>query len=112
MFFAPYIVELAKIFGPAEYFALAVFAFVAISAVVADSIVRGLVALGIGFALALVGIDGMSGTERFTLGSPVLFDGISIIVITVGLLAIGEVIHIASHIRQPRAKEQILTPCS
>lgn len=110
VFFAPYIVELAKIFGPAEYFALTVFAFVAISAVVADSIVRGLVALGIGFALALVGIDGMSGTERFTLGSPVLFDGISIIVITVGLLAIGEVIHIASHIRQPRAKEQILTP--
>ncbi len=110
VFFAPYIVELAKQFGPAEYFALAVFAFVAISAVVADSIVRGLVALGIGFALALVGIDGMSGTERFTMGSPVLFDGISIIVITVGLLAIGEVIHVAAHIRRTHGDGKTLSP--
>jgi len=110
VFFAPYIVELAKVFGPAEYFALAVFAFVAISAVVADSIVRGLVALGLGFALALVGIDGMSGAERFTLGTPVLFDGISIIVITVGLLAIGEVIHVASHIRRGRPEDSIISP--
>ncbi|WP_404431137.1 tripartite tricarboxylate transporter permease [Microbacterium lacus] len=104
VFFSPYIVELAKVFGPAEYFALAVFAFVAISAVVADSIVRGLVALGLGFALALVGIDGMSGAERFTLGSPILFDGISIIVITVGLLAVGEVLHVASHARRVDAR--------
>ncbi|MDJ1115454.1 tripartite tricarboxylate transporter permease [Microbacterium dauci] len=109
VFFAPYIVELAKLFGPAEYFALAVFAFVAISAVVADSVVRGLVALGIGFALALVGIDGMSGAERFTFGSPVLFDGISIVVITVGLLAIGEVLHVASHIRSG-GRESFLAP--
>jgi putative tricarboxylic transport membrane protein len=110
VFFSPYIVELARVFGPAEYFALAVFAFVAISAVVADSIVRGLVALGIGFALALVGIDGMSGAERFTMGSPILFDGISIIVITVGLLAIGEVIHVASHIRRTPAPRMALNP--
>lgn len=100
VFFSPYIVELAKIFGPAEYFALTVFAFVAISAVVAESIVRGLIALGIGFALALVGIDGMSGAERFTFGSVILFDGISIIVITVGLLAIGEVLHVGTYIRR------------
>ncbi|QIM15432.1 tripartite tricarboxylate transporter permease [Leucobacter insecticola] len=100
VFFSPYIVELAKVFGPAEYFALAAFAFVAISAVVADSIVRGIVALGIGFALALVGIDGISGAERFTFGSPVLFDGISIIIITVGLLALGEVLHVASYIKR------------
>lgn len=102
VFLASYSVELelAKVFGPAEYFALAVFAFVAISAVVAESIVRGLVALGIGFALALVGIDGMTGAERFTMGDPVLFDGSSIIVITVGLLAIGEVLHVSSTIRR------------
>ena len=110
VFFSPYIVELAKVFGPAEYFALAVFAFVAISAVVAESIVRGLVALGLGFALALVGIDGMSGAERFTLGSPILFDGISIIVITVGLLAVGEVLHVASHIRRTDAPSLPLNP--
>ncbi len=110
VFFSPFIVQLATIFGPAEYFALAVFAFIAISAVVADSIVRGLVSLGLGFALAMVGIDAMTGAERFTLGSPVLFDGVSIIVITVGLLAIGEVLHVASHIRRSNGPGSLVRP--
>ena len=100
VFFAPTLVRLATVFGPAEYFALAVFAFLAISAVVSESVVRGVGALGIGLALALVGIDGPSGTSRFTLGLPQLFDGISIIVITVGLLALGEVLHVASRIHR------------
>ncbi|MEB7503795.1 tripartite tricarboxylate transporter permease [Arthrobacter koreensis] len=109
VFFAPTLVKLATVFGPAEYFALAVFAFLAISAVVSESVVRGLAALGVGLALALVGIDGPSGTARFTLGMPQLFDGISIIVITVGLLALGEVFHIASRIHRDPAATQIKT---
>ena len=69
VFFAPTLVKLATAFGPAEYFALAVFAFLAISSVVSESIIKGL---------------------------PQPFDGISIVVITVGLLALGEMLHIAS----------------
>lgn len=109
VFFAPTLVELATVFGPAEYFALAVFAFLAISAVVAESVIRGVAALGIGLALALVGIDGPSGTERFTLGMPQLFDGISVIVITVGLLALGEVFHTASRIHRDPVVTQVET---
>lgn len=107
VFFAPYLVKLATLFGPAEYFALAAFAFVAISSVVAESVLRGLLALAIGLALAMVGIDGPSGAARFTLGLPQLFDGISIIVITVGLLAIGEVLHIASRIHRDGAATRV-----
>ncbi|UCR89996.1 tripartite tricarboxylate transporter permease [Mycetocola spongiae] len=107
VFFSPYLVRLATLFGPAEYFALAAFAFIAISSVVAESVLRGLIALGIGLALAMVGIDGPSGTARFTLGLPQLFDGISIIVITVGLLALGEVLHIASRIHRGGLAKQI-----
>ncbi|MCO1337546.1 tripartite tricarboxylate transporter TctA [Kocuria polaris] len=104
VFFAPSLVKLATAFGPAEYFALAIFAFVAISSVVSDSIIKGLTALGIGLVVALIGVDGISGTARFTLGSQQLFDGLSIVVITVGLLALGEVIHVASRIhRDPHA---------
>lgn len=110
VFFSPYLVELATLFGPAEYFALAAFAFVAISAVVAESVVRGLTALGIGLALALVGIDSASGAERFTLGSPSLFDGISIVVVTVGLLALGEVLHVASKIRRTPPNTKLVNP--
>ncbi|MFZ4841079.1 tripartite tricarboxylate transporter permease [Mycetocola saprophilus] len=107
VFFAPYLVKLATLFGPAEYFALAAFAFVAISSVVAESVLRGLLALAIGLALAMVGIDGPSGAARFTLGLPQLFDGISIIVITVGLLALGEVLHVASRIHRDGAVTRV-----
>ncbi|MFF5792530.1 tripartite tricarboxylate transporter permease [Paeniglutamicibacter sp. NPDC012692] len=100
VFFAPLLVKMATAFGPAEYFALAVFAFLAISSVVSDSVVKGLLSLGLGLVLALVGVDGPSGTVRYTLGLPELFDGMSIVVITVGMLALGEVLHIASRIHR------------
>lgn len=96
VFFSPVMVDLAVKFGPAEYFALAVFAFAATSAVVSADTARGLGALGIGLALSTIGIDEQSGAVRLTLGSPQLLDGISIVVITVGLLAVGEVLHVAS----------------
>ena len=107
VFFSPYLVRLATLFGPAEYFALAAFAFVAISAVVAESVVRGLIALAIGLSLAMVGVDGQSGAARFTLGMPEFLDGISIIVVTVGLLALGEVLHVASRIHREGPAMQI-----
>ena len=100
VFFSPFLVTMATSFGPAEYFALAVFAFLAISSVVSESMTRGLAALMLGVALALVGIDGPSGTERFSFGTPELFDGFDIVVVTVGLLALGEVLHVASRIHR------------
>lgn len=107
IFFAPYLIKLATIFGPAEYFALAVFAFIAISSVVSNSILKGLFALGIGLTLAMVGIDGQSGTSRFTMGVPQLFDGLSVIIITVGLLALGEVFKVAARIHRDPVSRQI-----
>jgi len=108
VFAMPLLVSMATMFGPAEYFALAAFAFLAVSSVVSESIVRGLLSLGIGLALMLVGIDGPSGTERFTFGMPQLFDGLSIVVITVGLLALGEVFSVASRIHREDGSVQII----
>ena len=105
VFFAPALADAAVKFGPAEYFALAVFAFVAIATVVSDSAIRGLAALAIGLAIAMVGIDQPTGTERFNFGLRTLFDGIDIVVLTVALLALGEVFHQASRIgRSDEAK--------
>lgn len=108
VFFAPTMADIATRFGPSEYFALAVFAFVAISTVVSDSPLRGMCALLIGLSLAIVGIDQITGTSRFTFEVPELFDGISIVVITVAVLAVGEVLHVAS--RHNRAKKTKLIP--
>ena len=56
-FIAPFVVKLALVFGPREYFALMVLAFITVSSAFGDSTLRGLTALFIGFALAIIGID-------------------------------------------------------
>jgi putative tricarboxylic transport membrane protein len=107
VFFAPTLAELATSFGPGEYFALAVFAFVATSAVVSDSAIKGLAALCIGLAISTVGIDQVSGAQRFTFGVLELFDGISIVVLTVAMLALGEVIFVASKVGRPEDRSLV-----
>ncbi|WP_111467019.1 tripartite tricarboxylate transporter permease [Microbacterium suaedae] len=94
VFLAPLLADLSTHFGPAEFFALAVFAFVATSSVVTDSPVRGLSSLFLGLGIAVIGIDGVSGAPRFTAGSPDLFDGVSLVTVTVAVLALGEVIYV------------------
>ena len=106
VFLAPKLADLSANFGPAEFFALALFAFVATSSVVADSVLKGLTSLILGLGIAAVGIDSFTGSERFTMGVPQIFDGISIVTVTVAVLALGEVFHVAARIRRdPTAHE-------
>lgn len=95
-FLAPPLVELALQFGPADYFSLMVLAFVAVSAVLGSSVLRGLTALAFGILLGLIGIDLQTGQPRFTFGLPELLDGINVIVVAVGLFAVGETLYLAS----------------
>ncbi|MGO3660957.1 tripartite tricarboxylate transporter permease [Microbacterium gubbeenense] len=95
VFLAPVLADFSTQFGPAEFFALAVFAFAATSTVVTDDTVKGLASLFVGLGIAVVGIDSVSGAQRFTAGSPFLFDGISLVTVTVAILALGEVIYVA-----------------
>ncbi len=107
VFSAQQMVRLALLLGPEDYFAIAVFAFVATSAIVAESVIRGLTAIAIGLTLAMVGVESISGATRLTGGVPEFFDGISIVVITVGLLALGEVFNIAASSGKGR-KEKLI----
>ncbi|HKU85939.1 MAG TPA: tripartite tricarboxylate transporter permease [Casimicrobiaceae bacterium] len=94
---APFVVELALKFGPAEYFAVMVLAFTTVSAVLGASVARGLASLFIGLAIGLVGLDSQTGQARFTLGIPELLDGIDVVVVAVGLFAVGETLYIATY---------------
>jgi putative tricarboxylic transport membrane protein len=87
---APSLVRLALGFGPAEYFALMVLAFILASTLLGPSLIRGLTSLFIGLVLGFVGIDGLSGQARLTFGVPYLLDGIDVIIVAVGLFAVGE----------------------
>ena len=92
-FVAPLMVKLALLFGPADYFALMVLALTTVTAVLGDSLSRGLASLLFGLALGLVGIDLQTGQARFTLGIPELLDGIDVVVVAVGLFAVGETLY-------------------
>ena len=105
-FLAPIVVELALKFGPAEYFCLMTLAFVTVSAVLGNSTVRGLAALFFGIWLGLIGIDLQTGQPRFTFGLVELLDGINVIVVAVGLFAIGETLWLAS--RHAHGKDELL----
>jgi putative tricarboxylic transport membrane protein len=94
---APVVVELALKFGPAEYFALMVLAFTTVSTVLGASPLRGLVALFVGLAIGLIGIDGISGQKRFDMGIPELLDGIDVVIVAVGLFAVGETLYLAAY---------------
>ncbi|MFB4277278.1 MULTISPECIES: tripartite tricarboxylate transporter permease [unclassified Nonomuraea] len=96
---APAVVSFAISFGPEDYFALAVLAFTAVSSVLSRSIVRGLASLGLGLAIGLVGIDQQTGQARLTLGIPQLLDGIDVVIVAVGLFALGEALYVASRLR-------------
>jgi putative tricarboxylic transport membrane protein len=102
---APLVVDLALKFGPAEYFSLMVFAFITVSAVLGASTVRGLTSLFTGLFLGLIGIDGQSGQPRFAFGVGELLDGIDVVVLAVGLFAVGEALYVAAY--QSRLTESI-----
>lgn len=95
-FIAPFIVKLALVFGPREYFALMVLAFVTVSSAFGDSTLRGLTSLFVGLTLAIIGIDQLSGQTRLSFGIPDLLDGVEVTTLAVAMFAIGESLYIAS----------------
>jgi putative tricarboxylic transport membrane protein len=92
-FFAPWLAGVALRFGPAEYFALTIVAFATTSVLLGGSVVRGLFSLFLGLALGLVGIDPLTGNARFSFGIPQLLDGIDVVILVIGLFAVGETLY-------------------
>ncbi|HEY0358156.1 MAG TPA: tripartite tricarboxylate transporter permease [Mycobacteriales bacterium] len=103
---APFVVTFALSLGAPAYFALMVLSFVAVTAVLGTSRVRGFASLGIGLAIGLVGLDSVTGQQRLTFGVPLLADGIDVVVLVVGIFAVGEALWVAAHLRR-RADEVV-----
>jgi putative tricarboxylic transport membrane protein len=103
-FLAPAVARLAITFQPADYFALMVLAFVSITALVGRSLLRGMLSLSLGLFIGMIGIDTLSGQARYTFGIPELFDGLDIVVVAVGLFAVGEALHVAARLYHDKAE--------
>ena len=101
---APTIVGLAVQLGAPDYFAIMVLAFIAVTSVLGASRIRGFAALLLGLAVGLVGIDRTTGQQRLTFGIDQLADGIDVVVVAVGLFALGEALWVAAHLRHASAQ--------
>jgi putative tricarboxylic transport membrane protein len=82
-----------------------VLCFITVSAVLGSSAVRGLTALAVGIFLGMIGIDNQTGQARFTFGLAELYDGINVIVVAVGLFAVGETLYLAFQKSSKRTEE-------
>lgn len=91
LFLAPPIAKITLLFGPAEYFALAVFGLSVIAGVSNNSIFKGLIGACIGLFIATIGQDSISGTARFIFGQRKLLAGVDLIIALIGLFAISEI---------------------
>ncbi|QYJ16126.1 hypothetical protein Rxycam_01957 [Rubrobacter xylanophilus DSM 9941] len=98
-FLAPFFAQVATTFRPADYFALMVLAFASVTALVGRSLVRGLTSLFLGLFMGLIGIDQLTGQERYTFGVQQLLNGLDVVVVAVGLFAVGEALYVAARMR-------------
>jgi putative tricarboxylic transport membrane protein len=83
--------EVALRLGPAEYFAIALVGLSLVSSLSEGSALKGAVAMGIGLAIATVGLDMQTGVPRFAF-TPEFFEGIPLVPVLLGLYALSEVL--------------------
>lgn len=95
--------------GSPELLAFAVFGLCMVSALSGGAPMRGLIAAGLGLMVAFIGQDPQVGVTRFTYGWLYLWDGLSIIPITLGLFALPELADMAVARRSIAGKSTVDT---
>jgi putative tricarboxylic transport membrane protein len=91
-FLAPIIARFALAFGPAEFFSVFFLTFASFVGMGRGSAFKVLAAMCLGFALASVGLDEVTGTLRMTFGTENLLVGFDFLIAVIGLFGIGEIL--------------------
>ena len=91
-FLAPLVAKFALKFGPPEFFAVYLLTFCSFVGMGKGSPFKILASMGIGFALAAVGMDTVTGQLRLTFGLPDLMRGFDFLIAVIGLFGIGEIL--------------------
>src|ERR671925_127615 len=90
--FAPILAEIALKFGPPEFFAIQLLTFSSFVGLGGGNPLKSLVSILLGFILASVGLDIVTGQLRLTFGFTDLMKGFDFIVAVIGLFGIGEIL--------------------
>ena len=92
---APPLASLALSFAPPEYTALMIAGLSLVTYLSSKSFVKSLPMAVLGLIFGCIGMDPVTGTERFTFGTLTLLDGINIAPLAMGMYGIGEVLSMA-----------------
>ncbi|XWN32558.1 MAG: tripartite tricarboxylate transporter permease [Devosia sp.] len=79
-------------FGPAEFTAAILFSFALLSGIASGSLVKGLIATFLGVLLSTIGLDPVDSSPRMVFGEVELFDGLPVLAVAVGSLAVASVL--------------------
>lgn len=93
-------------FGPAEYTLLMLFALAATAAMNKEKILQGFIGMVFGLMVATIGLDGLTGINRFTFGVLELMSGVDFLIIIIGMYALGEVFKSFKSVHDPSYKMQ------
>ncbi|HZD39702.1 MAG TPA: tripartite tricarboxylate transporter permease, partial [Terriglobales bacterium] len=91
----PVVRPLVLTFGSPEFFMIALLGVTFVASLSGGNLLKGLISGGFGFLLATIGLDPISGIQRYTFGQLFLWDGVGLVPVTLGLFAIPEIIDLA-----------------
>jgi TctA family transporter len=91
----PIMRPLVLLFGSPELFIITIMGITFIGTLAGASLIKGLLAGGIGLMLAAIGVDPQTGSLRYTFGLLYLWDGLDVTPVVVGMFAIPEIIDLA-----------------
>jgi putative tricarboxylic transport membrane protein len=89
---APLVAKFALQFGPAEKFSVYFLAFCSFIGMSKEPPFKTIASMMIGFALATVGLDSVTGQLRLTFGFTELLTGFDFLIAVIGLFGIGEIL--------------------
>ena len=90
-FLAPLVANFALKFGPPEFFAVYLLTFCSFVGTGKDP-AKTIISMMIGFGLAAIGMDTVSGDLRMTFGWSELLRGVDFLVVVIGLFGLGEIL--------------------
>lgn len=86
------LIKVVLLFGPAEYFWVAVLGLTIIATVSQGAFLKGIIAATIGFLLSIVGINSITGDTRYTFGTIFLQDGLHLIPVLLAFFSVSQIL--------------------
>ncbi|MDR1829042.1 MAG: tripartite tricarboxylate transporter permease [Methylobacteriaceae bacterium] len=102
MFFAPALAGYALRFGPPEYCALAVLGLSTVAGMSGKKVLKNLIVCVLGLLISTIGMSPQTGFPRYTMGVMLLYEGVPLVPMLIGLFGVSSVLHMLERLGNER----------